>query len=94
LGYSFIVYKPQIKTGSSPTLEGRVSIYRDGQSVYTGQVDLNGQGDDAQAVVKGGLQLGESFAPGSYVLQVLVTQRFDKKKVFYAARSMEFEVVG
>jgi hypothetical protein len=94
--YGFEVYNARRDPATkAPSLLLAARLYRDGELVYTGpsQPLEVGQDLDARRVRAGrALQLGTEMQPGSYVLQITVTDPVPGKEPRSASRWIDFDV--
>lgn len=95
IDYGFVIYNPKLdeKTGR-PQLQTQVRLYRDGRTVFVGKLSSfdPGRNVDMRALQAAGrLQLGKEIAPGEYVLQVIVTDLLDKRRI--ATQWTDFEII-
>lgn len=97
LHYSFLAYNAQLdKLALLPQLQAQVRLFRDGQPVFTGRVqliDFRSQADLKRLATGGSLRLGTDMKPGEYVLQVTVTDTLAKPKHRSATQWIDFEIV-
>ncbi|HUS09380.1 MAG TPA: VWA domain-containing protein [Pyrinomonadaceae bacterium] len=97
LHYSFLAYNAQLdKVALRPQLQAQVRLFRDGQPVFTGKVqliDFRNQADLKRLATGGTLRLGTDLKHGEYVLQVTVTDTLAKQKHSSATQWIDFEIV-
>jgi VWFA-related protein len=94
--YSFYVYnaKPDVAT-KKPQLESQIQVFRDGRSVYAGQVNpfSTGKQTDMDHIAAAGvLKLGPGLDPGRYTLQILMKDKLAKEKHQVTTQWIDFEV--
>ena len=97
LDYGFAIYNATAGAANKPQLEAQVILLRDGKPVYTGPaagVTLESQTDWRQIIAGGRIQLGPKFAPGDYVLQVIVIDKQASEKSRVATQWIDFQVVN
>ena len=98
LNYGYLVLNPVLdRDNGKPSIETRVRLFRDGQSIYEGPVsEYAGAAGKSTAdlYVSGKLQLGAAFATGEYMLQVIAKDRLAAAKKQMATQWMDFEVVN
>jgi len=92
--YGFQIFNAQIAAGGHPDLEMQCRLFREGEQVWTDRnalpiADLS----DVKRLDGGGrLSLGRGMKPGTYVLQVIVTDKLAKGKFTVATESVDFEM--
>ncbi len=95
LDYGLAIYNARIDAATSrPQLDMHIVLYRDGKRVYTGSasaVEMGERGDPRSIMAGGRLRLGDNFEPGEYILQVVVTDKIEKRRS--ATEWIDFEVV-
>jgi hypothetical protein len=94
--YGFDVYNARLDAAAkAPRLQIAIRLYREGEPVYTGEarpLELPPQPDWRRVRAGGALALGAEMRPGSYVLEVTVTDPLSKKKPSFATRWVDFDV--
>ena len=92
--YGCYIYNARINASRQPQLESALRLYRDGQEVFrSGPDPIATQTRDAQHLFASGvLKLGQGLMPGTYVLEVEVTDRLAKKHA-RATQTVDFEVI-
>lgn len=93
--YRLVVYNATVdKNTRAPSLTSQLVIYQNHKIVFQGSVDSvkTGQGDTNQIVIGSALRLGD-FQPGTYIVQVRVTDQLAKKGANVLASSREIELV-
>jgi hypothetical protein len=98
LNYSLIVFNARSDPETNqPKLETQVRLYRDGEPFYTGPVKpllIDKQTDLQQVVAGGAVALGLGLKPGSYTLQLTVTDALIGDQKFRTqTRWIDFDVV-
>ena len=97
LNFSYLVYNAKLdKASGRPRLNAQARIFREAKLVYDGAarpIDLASVTDFGRIAIGGGLKLGEAFAPGEYVLQVIVYDQLRQDKYRLASQWIDFEVV-
>ncbi|MDT7808631.1 MAG: hypothetical protein QOJ70_2444 [Acidobacteriota bacterium] len=95
--FLYDIYNARVDRATSrPQLQTQALVFRDGRPVFTGSVqsyDPGGQTDMSHLQAGARLGLGAGFAPGEYVLQVVVTDALAKGKTRTATQWIDFEVV-
>jgi VWFA-related protein len=92
--YGYGIYNARADRNKKTQLEVQTRLFRDGEEVYAGApmpLDTGAQQNPQRLFGGGRLQLAQ-FAPGDYVLQVIVTDKLASEKNRIAAQSMDFEV--
>ncbi len=77
-------------------LTTQTRIFHDGKLVFSGtpaSIDAGAQTDLKRIAGVGRLQLGNEFATGDYVLQVIVTDQLAKEKQRIGSQWIDFEIV-
>ncbi len=96
LNYFYTIYNPQLD-GGRPQLQTQMKLFRDGKEAFAGKVlPFNpGQQTDMKRLEAGGrLLVGNNLVPGSYVLQVTVTDTLAKnKRQSVTTQWLDFEIV-
>lgn len=97
LKYSFVIYNPRLDPATGqPQLQTQVRIFRDGQPVFTGRVQLfalNNPPDIARLSAASSIKLGADMTAGEYVLQVIVTDLVAGDKYATVSRWVDFQIV-
>lgn len=92
--YACYVYNARRDRSGQPHLESEIRLYREGVDVFQralGRIaPLPGVSGDVAAA--GVLQVGRSMPPGSYVMEIVVTDRLARKPA-RATQTIDFEVV-
>jgi VWFA-related protein len=94
--YSLEIYNAGLDASKKPNIETRIRVFREGKMILDGPpkpLDTTGQSDMAHLRFLGGLAIGSQMEPGDYVLQIIVTDNFGKKKRQVASQFVQFEVV-
>jgi VWFA-related protein len=94
LRYLVIVYNANVLR-TPPQLEAQTVIFRDGKEIYKGNVEnvnLQGMTDLGRVPIRGEMAIGSQLEPGSYVLQVRISDAHSKGKPLMAVQAIEFEV--
>lgn len=93
VGYGCYIYNARISSSHQPQLESQVRLYRDGTEVLrSGPRPVDIPTDPARQLFAGGvLKLGEAMTPGTYVLEIEVTDRLAKKHS-RATQTVDFDV--
>ncbi len=91
-------YNAKTEAGLKPDLETQTILYLNGIEVSRSKlekVDLGGLQDPARIPVRKYLRLERTMQPGSYVLQMLVTdKRSEAAKEHTATQTMDFEITS
>ncbi|MBK8148783.1 MAG: VWA domain-containing protein [Acidobacteria bacterium] len=88
--FDYVIYNPKLSTA----LESQTRLIHDGKVIFEETpkpVRTSGLKDLSRIESAGGLSIGNSLEPGSYILQVVVFDRSDEKR--FTAQFAEFEVV-
>ena len=97
LEYGYVIYNAAIdKATNRPQLTTQMRLFRDGQLIFTGKVtpvDLSQQSDLRRVVAGGRVQVGTDLTPGSYALQVIITDLLAKQKQRVVTQWADFEIV-
>lgn len=77
-------------------VESQLRLYRNGQIIFEGKPSaVSPPAPEAKELIAAGiLRLGGQLTPGSYVLQIIATDKMAKEKFRRASQSMDFEVVA
>jgi VWFA-related protein len=89
--YDFAIYNPKLST----KLERQVRLIHDGKVIFEESptlINTSGVRDLSRIENAGGLDLGSQLKPGSYILQIVVSDKSGSKPKF-ATQYVEFEVV-
>ena len=94
--YGYMVVNPRWK-GSPKTADvtAQIHLFRNGRLLYTGplnEVPVEGQTDPIHLVSGGALHFGSRLTPGEYVMELVINDRFAKKKNSQAVQWVDFEV--
>ncbi len=94
VSYGCYVYNAHIGSSGQAQLESRVRLYRDGTELLrNGPGPVSTPVSNAQELFAGGvLKVGQEMTPGTYVLEVEVTDRLAKKHS-RATQTIDFEVI-
>ncbi|HEX7955373.1 MAG TPA: VWA domain-containing protein, partial [Pyrinomonadaceae bacterium] len=97
LRYDFHIYnaRPDPATGR-PNLQTQVRLFREGRLAYEGKLapfDTAQQSDLGRLVAGGGVKLSRNAAPGSYAIQVVVTDLLAKEGRQTATQWLDFDIV-
>ena len=97
LNYAYLIYNAKLeKATGRPQLVAQTRVFREGKLAYDGgarAIDLARVTDFGRIALGGGLQLGEAFPPGEYVLQVIVYDQLRRDRHRLATQWIDFEVV-
>lgn len=93
--FGYEIYDAKLDAAKKPNLIVQVRLFRDGNIFYEG-TDLQLAGDrnpdNGAVTATGSFRLTDSFSPGNYVLQLVVTDKLRKGKRRVATRFVPFEV--
>ncbi len=95
LEYGYVIYNAKTEGAGKPQLTTQIKLFREGQEVFTGKVNAFAPGEqpDRKRLLAGGsLNLGADLKPGSYILQVIVTDALAKEKRRSASQWINFEL--
>lgn len=96
LDYRYQIYNAQADASGRPQVQTQMRLFRDGRQVFGGRVlplDATGQNDSKRLAAAGRLRLGPELTPGSYLLQVTVTDALAPEKHQVVTQWMDFEIV-
>lgn len=91
LYYNFVIYNPK----PNNRLESQMRLINDGKIAYEenpSPVTIEGETDLLRLQKAGAITLGKNLEPGSYILQMIVTDKANPKK--FTTQYVEFEIVG
>lgn len=92
LYFAYVVYN----ASQSTSLVMEAKLFRDGKNVYSGPevpIQTANQPDPNRVVVNGGVKLSPDLEPGSYYLQVVITDKNAKNKVEPVVQWIDFEII-
>ena len=92
LYFAYVVYNAS--QFANPVMEAR--LFREGQNVYSGPevpIQTGNQPDPNRVVVSSAVKLGSNLEPGSYYLQVVITDKKSKDKVVPVVQWIDFEIL-
>lgn len=95
LMYGCMVYNAKTRGGSSPKLLSQMRLFHDGREIKKGAeipVDVTRQEDGV--FTGGGFQLGTGMAPGSYLLELAITDTLADRKHGRVTQTIDFEVAS
>jgi len=93
--YGYMIYNATDESGAARNLEMQTKLFRDGKIVFSGPKQPLGavsKTDPSRIFVYGKMQLTPEVEPGSYYLQVVLTETSTKKKVPLVVQLTDFEV--
>ncbi len=93
--YMAIVYNAT-RPGTTPELESQVTIFKDGKELDKGnvqKVDLHGITDSERIPIEGKMLISGHLDPGSYVLQMKVSDKQSKGNLRTAVQAIDFEIL-
>ena len=94
--FAFMIYNAANETGALRNLVMQTKLFRDGKSVYSGAEEpvkvATNPGDLSRGFASGVVRLPSDIEPGSYYLQVTVTEVGVKEKVPAMVQWVDFEV--
>ena len=93
--YLVAIYNAKRGPSGAPLLDSEIRLYRDGAEVFhSGPRAVELVPGPADRFVAGGtLRFFEAFPPGTYVLEIAITDRLQKKNA-RATQTIDFEVVA
>jgi len=92
--YAYEIMNARADGGARSQLETQIRIYRDGQAIYAlpeSPLNIDGQQNSKRYVVGGRMEL-KKIPPGTYVMQIIVSDTLRKDKSGIAAQALDFEV--
>ncbi|HEV8428581.1 MAG TPA: VWA domain-containing protein [Pyrinomonadaceae bacterium] len=96
LHFGYVIYNATNESGAMRNLVMQAKVFRDGKSVYSGQeVPVSASGsltDPSRLLAKGVVRLATDLEPGSYYLQVTLTEVGSKKKDATVVQWADFEI--
>jgi len=95
LTYAIEILNAQFDAAKKPELDVQTRLFREGQQVLTSQTTIGGdatRADPRRLLAGGRMTLGSQLTPGTYVLQVVVTDKLAKGKSTPAVQSMDFRI--
>jgi hypothetical protein len=97
LKYAYSIYNAKLdRVTHHPQLQTQVRLFREDQLIYTGKVlafDVGQQTDIQKLAALGTLQLSTHEKPGSYFLEVVVTDLLAGKNYKTTTSWIDFEVL-
>lgn len=92
--YVSYVYNAKRGRGGQPSLDAEIRLYREGTEIFRNEPRALTPSPETpgEIVAAGVLQLGEATPPGSYLLEIVVTDKLTKKPV-RATQTIDFEIV-
>jgi VWFA-related protein len=94
--YALAIYNATIdKNTGKPNLTIQARLFRNGESVFSGNAvpfDMRDQADPKRLGGGGAIQLGTTMKPGEYVLQIVVTDLLAQEKYRVSTQWMDFEI--
>ena len=97
LHFAFVVYNAAVdRTTQLPNLTIETRLFRDGKSVGpTAQIpiDVKNQADLSRLFINGAVRLNSDLEPGSYYLQVIITDQAARNKQPPITQWADFEIV-
>jgi hypothetical protein len=97
LNYAYSIYNAKLdRVTHHPQLQTQVRLFREDQLIYTGKVlafDVGQQTDIQKLAALGTLQLSTNEKPGSYFLEVVVTDLLAGKNYKTTTSWIDFEVL-
>ncbi len=94
ISYAYEIMNARADGSARSQLETQIRIYRDGQAIYVlppSQLNNDGQQNAKRFVVGGRMEL-KKIPPGTYVMQIIVSDTLRKDKSGIAAQALDFEV--
>ena len=92
LYFAYVIYNASQSTG----LVMEAKLFRDGKNVYASPevpIQTANQPDPNRVVVNGGVKLTPNLEPGSYYLQVVITDKNAKNKIEPVVQWIDFEIL-
>ncbi len=97
LTYAYLIYNARLdKQTRHPRLQAQIRLFHDDKLIYTGKVspvDAKGQTDMTKLATVGTVQLGSSERPGTYFLELSVTDLLADEKHNTSISWIDFELV-
>ena len=90
--YAYQILNARTGRDKKPQLDVQIRVFRDGTQVYSGQpapMAADVVQNPKYLATLSGLHLSDGISPGTYVLQVIVTDKLAKK---VAAQAIDFEI--
>ena len=98
LNYGYTIYNAQVDAVTKrPQLQTQMRLMLDGKPVFTGRVlpfDMRQQSDLKRLEAGGRILIGPDLKPGTYLLQVTVTDLLAKSSFRTATQWIDFEIVN
>ena len=94
ISYAYEIMNARADGSARSQLEAQIRIYRDGQAIYAlpvSPLNIEGQQNANRYVVGGRMELKKT-PPGSYVMQIIVSDTLRKDKSGIASQALDFEV--
>ncbi len=96
IAYTYEVLNARQQTDNPPQVLEQVRVFRDGIQIYESaatRLVFHGQNDLLNPMAGGLIRLGPAFAPGDYVIQVIITDKLVSKSKYRSAfQWVNFEV--
>ena len=97
LRYGYIIYNAHLERATrQQQLQTQLRLFYGDQKIFEGKLiplKAGDMSDPRRIEASGALQLGSDMKPGSYVLQVIVTDPLAKEKYQTATQWIDFEVI-
>ena len=98
LNYGYTIYNAQLDpTTNRPQLQTQMRLLRDGKEVFTGRVlplNIREQQDMKHLEAGGRILIGPDLTPGTYILQVVVTDLLAKDRYRITTQWSDLEIVN
>ncbi len=95
LRYGLDVYNSRAKNKKKSDLFFRTRIFHDNKVIYEGNdnfVDFQDVEKEGIKPISGAINIGTEISDGSYVLQIIVTEKIKKQNKQIATQFIQFEV--
>lgn len=92
--YVCYVYNARRGPGGQPSVDAEIRLYREGTEIFRNEprAVTPSPGTPGEIIATGLLQLGTATPPGSYLLEIIVTDKLAKKGA-RATQTIDFEIV-
>lgn len=95
LRYGYEIYNAEQDASQKFYLTTQTRIFQDGKMIFEGKPALlnSTEQEEGRKTALGAISLGSIMPPGDYVLQVIVTDNFNKNKSKSVSQLVQFEIV-